>query len=235
MKTYAIGDIHGNYPLLKALLQKTHFSYTHDHLIVLGDICDGHPYVYQTIEELLKITHLTLILGNHDLFTLNWMKTGIELPIHYHQGGNYTIASYDFDYKTVPQSHINLLETAPPYLIIPQNTPTDTPDQTNQPEKLPKIFVHGGFDPTLPVEFQSTEVLTWDRELINYASQKPVPNYSTVYVGHTSTQCYTQNPHSDQPLFLNNLIMLDTGAGWNGPLTMIDIKTHKFYQVKGKT
>lgn len=71
MKTYAIGDIHGAYRALMQCLEFVKFNYKCDRLIVLGDVCDGYPDVKQCIDELLKIKHCDLIIGNHDISILD--------------------------------------------------------------------------------------------------------------------------------------------------------------------
>jgi serine/threonine protein phosphatase 1 len=54
-RTFVIGDIHGAYRALRQCLQKAAFNYSNDHLICLGDVCDGWPETRESIDELLKI------------------------------------------------------------------------------------------------------------------------------------------------------------------------------------
>jgi len=99
-----------------------------------------------------------------------------------------------------------------------------------------KIFVHGGFNPIEPLESQHIDVLTWDRTLIEYAYQchytkscnipKLLQKFDTIYLGHTTTEHYG----SIEPLKLCNVWCLDTGAGWNGKLTIMDIDTEEYWQ-----
>lgn len=203
MKTFVVGDIHGNYHALEFLLKHAKFNKETDCIIALGDICDGHEFVDQCIDLLLLCKHRIIIQGNHDVWALQWMKYGIELPLWYHQGGILTMMSYRNDHKLVPPSHIALLESAIPYYITPENY----------------ILVHGGFIPDIPITQNDIETLLWDRNLINIAALNPIPSYALIFVGHTATQFYTQDIFSNKPIILNNLIMLDTGAGNNGPLS----------------
>ena len=55
MKTYAIGDIHGAYKALIQCFKRSKFDYKQDRLIVMGDVCDGYPYVRQCIDEFLRV------------------------------------------------------------------------------------------------------------------------------------------------------------------------------------
>ena len=110
MKTYVIGDIHGNYKALRQCLDRSEFVYTNDRLIVLGDVCDGFPQVRECFDELLKINNLEFLMGNHDEWALKWATEGYKEMIWLQHGGLNTLASYG--HNSMPQSHINLLENA---------------------------------------------------------------------------------------------------------------------------
>jgi len=213
MTNYLIADIHGHYDGFKELLDTVKFSKNRDTLIILGDIVDGGRKSRQCINLALSIPHMTFIAGNHDYWMLDWAKGGPEIPLWTHQGGYATLDSYDYKRENVPQSHIDMIEKAPYYLI-----------------KDGSIFVHGGFDPLVPIERQTKEFVIWDRDLIRYAKYNQIPNYKYVYVGHTATQFHSGD---HKPARFNNLIMCDTGGGWNGKLTLIDLDTPKYYQVNG--
>jgi serine/threonine protein phosphatase 1 len=139
------------------------------------------------------------------------MKTGVEYPAWWHQGGMRTAESYNFDHKSVPQSHIKFIEEALPYYLDDQN----------------RVFVHGGFNPSKPIAGQSIDVLTWDRELLcDYAPKHSIKGYKHVFVGHTTTQHFK----SMEPVTFNNLTGLDTGGGWDGRLTIMNVDTFEFWQ-----
>jgi len=215
MTDYVIADIHGNYEGFKNILKEVNYDMEMgtDSLIILGDIVDGGRKTRQCINFALSLPNMIFIVGNHDEWCLQWMKGGPELPIWVHQGGYATMESYDYKRENVPQSHIDLLQNAPYYII-----------------KDDMIFVHGGFNPLVPIQNNKPEFLIWDRTLIKYAKENPVGGYSKVFVGHTSTQLYG---NKTVPQFFNNLIMCDTGGGWNGSLSIIDINTLKYWQVGG--
>jgi serine/threonine protein phosphatase 1 len=217
MVTYVIGDIHGNFLGLEDVLKKCNFKKS-DTLISLGDFCDGGCRTREVIDRLLKIPKLINILGNHDSWAGHWMKTGIELPVWWHQGGMATASSYGFDYKSVPQSHIKFITEALLYYIDDQN----------------RVFVHGGFDPFRPVPEQSIDVLTWDRDLLcSYAPHNIIKGYKHVFVGHTTTQHFGRDYKVENclvPLTFNNLTAMDTGAGWDGRLSVMDVDTFEFWQ-----
>ncbi len=214
MKTFVIGDIHGAYKLLMQCFERSGFDYGKDRLIVLGDVCDGYPEVKQCIDELLKINKCEYIIGNHDLWVLDWALTGKEERIWLTQGGYSTIKSYAG--KKMPQSHVDLFKNAHPWLKLQQ-----------------KLFVHGGFNPFEPIEKQAVEFLVWDRELFYDAREKSVMNpdfryegYDEIFIGHTTTQIFG----ATEPLKMGNVWALDTGAGWFGKLTIMDVDTKEYWQ-----
>jgi len=86
-------------------LERSKFDYKKDHLIVMGDVCDGYPDVRQCIDELLKVKHCILVIGNHDMWALDWALRDDKPEIWTKQGGNRTIASYKGG--SMPQAHID--------------------------------------------------------------------------------------------------------------------------------
>ncbi len=214
MRTLVIGDIHGAHKALVQCLQNSNFDYNNDRLIVLGDVCDGWPEVKEAVDELLKIKHLDYILGNHDQWALEWATFNIKEDIWLSQGGVQTISSYGN--CLMPKAHQLLLEKAPLWLKVGDS-----------------IFVHGGFDPSFPIEIQSQEKLLWDRNLLYAASRRHLTdpqyrfgNFKEIFVGHTTTQIF----HKIVPLQFCNVWALDTGAGWSGKLTIMEVDSKKYWQ-----
>ena len=247
-KTFVIADIHGNYKGLKQALERSNFDYQNDTLISLGDIVDGHSESFEVVEELLKIPNLIKIRGNHDDWWLSWIQRGVH-PALWMQGSQATAESYLkqidsenyhlYDYSTgiarprittnhLPDSHINFFNSQIPYHIDNQN----------------RLFVHGGFNRHFSIEdpiYNNEDVLMWDRDLWSQAlswegmskgmlEEKPKfkmsDNFSEVFIGHTSTQFWKE----DKPMKAANIWNLDTGGGWNGYVTIMDIDTKEFWQ-----
>lgn len=209
-RTFVIGDIHGAYKALSQCLQRSRFDYEKDHLISLGDVCDGWPETRQCIDELMKIKNLTYVFGNHDMWTLEWMQTGNTDDIWIRQGGEATIKSYASD---IPVSHIQFLDDAVPYYLDDN-----------------KLFIHAGFDPKTPLEIQGLDIFLWDRELARLALDFFQNNmttkltiYDEVYVGHTVVP-------KTKPLSSCGVWLMDTGAGWSGPLSIMNIESKEVFQ-----
>ena len=96
------------------------------------------------------------------------------------------------------------------------------------------LFVHGGINHNQKVmEKQDEELLMWDRDMLYSAKSKHHKNptfkwgnFERIYIGHTTTLLYK----TTDPLQFCNVIMLDTGAGWAGKLTIMDIDSNEFWQ-----
>lgn len=228
MSIFVIGDIHGNLDALLQCIERSGFNQEQDTLISLGDICDGKHQTKQLIDYLLTSKNFILCAGNHDSsvegcgnveygWALGWMLNGKEIPLWWHQGGMATALSYDYNRRNVPQSHINLLKNARPYYI----------DENNN------LFVHGGYNPIKPIEEHDREYLMWDRDLAYAFGRKyakdPLP-YRHVFLGHTSTQGIAHSRDATEPITHLNVTCLDTGGGWNGKLTIMDVETLEYWQ-----
>jgi serine/threonine protein phosphatase 1 len=209
-RRFVIGDIHGAYRALRQCLERSRFDYTSDHLVCLGDVADGWPETKACIDELLRIKNLTYILGNHDWWTLEWMLCERIEPVWYSQGGKATIDSYA---DGIPPSHVTFLSDAEPYYVF-QN----------------KLFVHAGIDPMTPLEDQHQDTFLWDRSLASLALQHynnssgegKISSFDEIYIGHTPVP-FTA------PILSAGIWMMDTGAGWSGVLSMMDIDTKAMY------
>jgi len=213
MRHFVIGDIHGAFKGLKQCLERAKFDYTKDRLICLGDVCDGWPETNEAIEELLKIKHLEFILGNHDFWALQWAEDGMRSHIWLSQGGRNTINSYKGE--NMPPQHVELLKNAHFYY-----------------EWENKLFVHAGIYPNEPLELQNEEIFLWDRSLVKEVIQQhfngtnqPISAYDAIYVGHTPIHNYGFLC----PLKSCGVWLMDTGAGWDGVLSMMNIETEEVY------
>jgi serine/threonine protein phosphatase 1 len=155
----------------------------------------------------------------------NWMTSGWMQPIWTKQGGQATIDSYELDQvkewvaPNVPKEHKDFLRNAAHAVELEDN----------------RLLVHGGIDWDKPLDEHSINELTWDRELVKRAwtnhpikgRKKGVTTYKEVFVGHTTTEAFEKDL---LPLNYCEVWLLDTGAGWSGKLTIMDIDTKEFWQ-----
>lgn len=208
-RVFVMGDIHGACRALRQCLERSAFDCEADHLICLGDVSDGWPETKAAVDVLLQIKRLTYILGNHDWWTLEWMRTGKIEPIWFRQGGEATIKSYQ---NSIPSEHLTFFSNAPFYYIYEN-----------------RLFVHAGIDPYLSLEDQDQDIFLWDRSLAMMAldhpeklSGKKLTTFDEVYIGHTPI------PYSG-PIRSLEVWMMDTGAGWSGVLSMMNIDTKEVF------
>lgn len=227
MKRFVIGDIHGRDAALKDVLQKSKLDYDTDLLIVLGDVVDGGTGTKQVIDELLKIKNLVYIYGNHDIWFLQHLNNGWAEEIWLSQGGIATLKSYGgFVSKHRTMSGQEFLVTKEINIPVTHQEFFNTGKYYYELDG--KLFVHGGIIPGVPIEKQDTETLLWDRDLIYYSREgNIIPKYKEVYVGHTTTQLINGDT---KIVRFGQLYCMDTGAGWNGKLSIIGIDTKESWQ-----
>jgi serine/threonine protein phosphatase 1 len=221
MRTFIMGDIHGEHEKLTALLEQVNFNYAEDTLIQLGDVVDRGPDVYSCVEELLKIKNLIAIRGNHDFCWLEFLKTGQSLL--YNQGAMETEQSYVLN-GVDPSVHFDFFNDQLKYYI----------DQNNN------FFVHGGFNRHKHVDEENDpEVFYWDRDLwlssLSYANMKNQTypfkmkdKFNHVFIGHTPTKYWDD---AMRPITAANITNLDTGSGKGGLLTIMNLETREYWQI----
>ena len=94
------------------------------------------------------------------------------------------------------------------------------------------LFVHGGLDTRTKIDTQPSDVVLWDRSLMDLAwrtrkrKDHKLTQYGEVFLGHTTTLMY----NTDKPIHACNIWNLDTGGGWNGKLTIMDLDTREYWQ-----
>jgi len=207
-RTFVIGDIHGAYRALRQCLERSGFR-EDDHLICLGDVCDGWPETKECVDYFLSMKHLTYLLGNHDFWAYEWMMTGKVQSFWSDQGGDATMKSYT---GGVPSSHVIFFQKALPYYLV-NNT----------------LFVHAGIDPLQPLDQQDLDIFIWDRNLVHHALELYAKNVKTkltpfdeIYVGHTPIPL-------KHPIESGGIWLMDTGAGWSGVLSIMDVNTKEAF------
>ena len=218
-RKFVIGDIHSHYNEMMELFEMVQFDFENDLLISLGDLVDRGPNPIEVIEKLMEIGNFIHILGNHDEWCYQYLRSNNPPSGWISQGGFSTLEAYTThpEYK---EKHLAFFENAKLYYIDEEN----------------RLFVHGGFNPVVPFEKQrdKKEVLIWDRFLIQTAMKyekknKTIQDFSAIFVGHTPTQLIGENI----PKKFSNLWMLDTGVYLSGKLTIMDIETEEFWQTTG--
>ncbi len=226
MRTLVIGDIHGGLRALHQIMERAKVT-PNDTLIFLGDYVDGWSQSPQVIDYLmeLKTTHNCIcILGNHDELLLEWLDKSKDNLLWYKHGGESTVLAYsNTNVKTI-KKHIGFLKSLKNYHLDGQN----------------RLFIHAGFTNLNGVDFEYfPKLFYWDRTLwetalaldkkiktTDLSYPKRLTLYKEIYIGHTPVSRIDKSI----PLNMANVWNVDTGAAFNGPLTIMDIDTKAFWQ-----
>jgi serine/threonine protein phosphatase 1 len=118
-------------------------------------------------------------------------------------GGQQTLDSYGGEMSSVPQEHVDFLNSS-----------------LNYWETDKEIFVHANLDPTLPVDQQEIDRLRW-MHLTGFECRHP--SKKRVICGHTPQ-------HSGRPRVVPGWVCIDTfvcGGCW---LTGLDVTTNEYFQ-----
>lgn len=231
MRTFAIGDTHGNFDdfqlLLSKLEQEKDFSLSNDHLVLLGDLVDSGPQVKQLITWAIKIQKeypdtFHVVKGNHEDLLLDAVANlGLrryDWGLWQEQGGQATIASYGGTLKNynIPEEHINWLSALPVYW--------ETEDY---------FFVHGGVRNTLlkNIDFAESATLLdlmWLRD--SFIESKFVWEKKIVF-GHTPST-YTG---AKAPFMYKNKIGINTQPRYKiGYLCAVELPAEEIISLEVK-
>ena len=238
-KTFIIGDVHGANKALLQVLERCGFDDDSDTLISLGDIADGWGETSECVDTLLGIKNLIAIRGNHDVWVYDWIEKGHTPMLWTEQGGKSTLESYVRTGKFLDKDHKDFwLQKQRDWYIDDEN----------------RLFIHAGWaymdgrmswgielserelfekQASLPVNAGSiAKECHWDRDIYMGAKSasvgqngrfKTLEQFKEIYIGHTATRSHLPANHL-------NLWNLDSGCGWHGKLTIMDIDTKEYWQ-----
>lgn len=210
-RALAIGDIHGCYQELVALLRLVAPS-PEDTVVALGDYVDRGPHSYEVVQLLASWPHdcrLVALRGNHEQMMLQARDDEHKRREWLEEGGRETLASYSpvgdaGKLADVPDEHWRFLEEQCRDWF---ETPTH-------------IFVHANLHPDLSPEEQPSLVLRWEK----LVEPRPHVSGKTMVCGHTPQK-------SGEPLDWGCTICIDTAACNGGWLTCLDVGDGRYWQV----
>jgi serine/threonine protein phosphatase 1 len=216
---YALGDIHGCYDQLKALLARIAADYAvrargrRPILVFLGDYVDRGPASDRVIDALIWLKRrpdleVRLLKGNHEQALLAFLARPEEGAGWLRFGGAETLASYgvappqdaagygrarDELMERMPASHLWLLQELEVMLTVGDYA-----------------FVHAGVRPGVPLAEQAEEDVLWIRQPFLEA---PGPHDKVIVHGHTW--------RDERPQLHAHRIGIDTGVYATGVLTAV--------------
>ncbi len=208
-RIFAIGDIHGCYDQLKALVEKIPIDFFHDTLLFIGDYIDRGPHSAEVVDYLIKLKNrvkeVIFLKGNHEDM-LDKFLNGDDRFTYLLNGGQQTLDSYlkkpvQPESFPIPSDHVEFFKSLRLYY------------ETDE-----FIFVHAGLRPRIPLETQNTEDLLWIRD--NFISTKYDFGKRVIF-GHTPLK---------KPLVEPNKIGIDTGAVYGNALTCVQLPELVFFK-----
>tara|TARA_R110000822_G_scaffold73853_13_gene177639 strand:+ start:10718 stop:11518 length:801 start_codon:yes stop_codon:yes gene_type:complete len=249
MRVLVIGDIHGNCKGLLDVLDACGYDKEYDQLICVGDYVDGWSESFEVVDFLIDLAlqaiHKPIFLrGNHDVWCEEYLHGQVK-NLWLTQGGQATLKSYQENNEHLDMtSHKKFFRGLHNYYVDKEN----------------RGFVHGGFVSKRGIghdPYQSNYY--WDRDMWSLAvmlhgreheatgvsSATRFRKHKEVYIGHTSTLNWKCKPHLPEynndnqiakngditvPMNRCNVWNMDTGGGFKGKLSIMDIDTKQVWQ-----
>jgi len=208
-KIFAIGDIHGCYDRLKALVEKIPIDFSRDTLLFIGDYIDRGPHSVEVVDYLIQLKNrfpeVIFLKGNHEDM-LDKFLNGDDRFTYLLNGGQQTLDSYltkpvQSEFFPIPPDHMEFFKSLRLFY-----------------ETEEFIFVHAGLRPRIPLESQNTEDLLWIRD--KFISTKYDFGKRVIF-GHTPLK---------KPLVEPNKIGIDTGAVYGNALTCVQLPELVFFK-----
>jgi serine/threonine protein phosphatase 1 len=204
----AIGDIHGCLAALQAVW-KAVAPQSDDTIVLLGDYIDRGPDSRGVLDFLLQnrsACRLIPLLGNHDQMLIDIRGGRSDLISNWILfGGDATLRSYGTaDPAFIPAEHIEFLRNCRYFY-----------------ENNRFFFLHGSYNPSLPLEAQEPSVFIWGK--LRPTPPEPHCSGKTAIVGHTTQR-------SGKILDLGHLKCVDTCCYGTGCLTALEVQTGEIWR-----
>lgn len=205
---YFVGDIHGCYDKLMDKLSDIKFDFHNDRLISVGDLVDRGPDSVKCL-NLLKEPWFHAVSGNHEdmmvrTFLRQWSSD------NYMQNGG----KWFFHLPYEQQEELTLLADTKMTLVIEVETDIGTIGviHANAPDDWQKY--HQLDDDEDFFDDNLVEDTLWGRSRIYGSQDGRVKGIDYVVVGHTPV---------DYVIALDNIVYIDTGAVYDGSLTILSV------------
>lgn len=213
-RDFVIGDIHGMFDHLDALLAEVRFDPQLDRLFSVGDLVDRGPFSDRALEW-MNLPWFHAVRGNHEQFVLDSkVETQFDLWVN-HNGGDWWLNQDDRSREAFRSA----------FAGMPLAMEIDTASGTVG-------IVHADVPPFITWERFLSLLETRDRDTIFYAiwsrnrisgvgsSKKVAGKVDRIYCGHTPTRTSVQ---------IENVFYIDTGAVYaldgyvEAKLTLVEI------------
>ncbi len=224
--TFVIGDIHGAFKALQQLIERINLQ-ENDQLIFLGDYVDGWSQSAEVIDFLMaleKQRSCIFLKGNHDAWCEAWLAGETPEHVWLMHGGISTVESYRRLTDRQKATHLAFFRRMQSWYIDDQN----------------RLFIHAGFASMHgPARERYGSNFLWDRTLWETARTldprlkktsllypQRLLLYKEIFIGHSPTINYDVF----EPMHCANVWNIDTGAGFYGPLSALNVDTCRIFQ-----
>jgi serine/threonine protein phosphatase 1 len=219
-RIYAVGDVHGRFDLLVALIEKieldakTRSTDRRHRIIFLGDYIDRGDHSREVLERLILLrqllgTRCEFLSGNHEAALLGFLDDPLEGRSWLDFGGRQTLASYGIAVPSTQPDRAGLVALRDALHGAMGEHVTFLRDLSRFARSGDVLFVHAGLDPAFPLEAQPDAALFWG--LIDKGEISGLPGYRMVH-GHYANR---------EPVSEKDRICVDTGAYFTGRLTAV--------------
>jgi diadenosine tetraphosphatase ApaH/serine/threonine PP2A family protein phosphatase len=206
-RTIVIGDIHGCYDELVALLQKIHLA-AEDRVVAVGDLVVKGPQNRQVLDLFQRDPRFSSVIGNHD-----------QALLHYWSGESTTLKAAQKrtakELESDLQRYFDYLKGLPFMIDLGRY-----------------LVVHAGLRPDVPLGEQTRTDLTTLRTLGDDPTSKFGTPWYEVYQGDQIV--LVGHWPDSKPKIARRAIGLDTGCVYGNALTAYIIETEEFVAVPAK-
>lgn len=204
-RDFVVGDIHGCFSLLSDKLANLGFNTETDRLFSVGDLVDRGPESKQCLHYLDQ-PWFHAVAGNHEQMIVDVYSGNMDAYVCIMNGGRWFFDLTESQQLVVVSVFMDL-----PLAIQIGNVGIVHAEVPKNDWNILKEAQEQYDNFQLDV-FKS--VVLWARDKINSLDDSIVKNIDKVFVGHTPVQNST---------VLGNVHYIDTGAVFNGNLTIVEI------------
>jgi serine/threonine protein phosphatase 1 len=210
MQTLVIGDIHGCFTELQALLDKSGLT-EGDQIISLGDCVDRGPKTPEVLWFFRDGPNTRLLMGNHERKHVRGSRGEVKLA------RSQQISKIQFG--TTYDDALAVMSGLPLYIDLPE-----------------ALLVHGYFEPGIPVDLQNPVVLCGTGSGEHHLRQRYERPWYELYDGEKPIVVAHQNyTETDQPFVYRDRVWgLDTSCVTGKALTGLLLPAFRFVSVPSR-
>lgn len=208
MRTLVIGDVHGCYDELRALLDIVPLT-SDDHIIHIGDLVDRGPYPAQVVAFFRDTPNATSILGNRDDKHIRAFDGELDYD------GTRTITREQFGDQDRYAAAVAYMRTLPLYIDLPD-----------------ALLVHGYYEPGIAIAEQNRDVLLGHPK----GEQRLLDNGYDPWYEYYDGEKPILFGHRDYPFlhYERRAYAIDTRCVYGGTLTGLLLPDFVFYAVPAR-